>query len=128
MVKMNPILQLIDELERLGKSRDDAWQVPRAEGDLLYHIALAMNAKMIVEIGTSYGFSGLHWGMALKHTGGNLHTIDKEPKKFDSSKETFARAGLSEIITNHLGDARETLQQITGPIDIGFIDADKPST
>src|SRR5438477_10800326 len=102
MVHTDSVLQLIDELERLAKSRDDAWQVPRAEGNLLYHIALSMNAKTIVEIGTSYGFSGLHWGMALKQTGGKLHTIDKEPMKFESSKQTFAREGLSEVITHHL--------------------------
>jgi predicted O-methyltransferase YrrM len=125
---MNQIRQMIDELDRLGKSRDDAMQVPRIEGDLLYHIALSMNAKTIVEIGTSYGFSGLHWGMALKQTVGKLDTIDALQKKFDSSRETFARAGLSQTITNHLGNAHEVLKSIPGPIDIGFIDADKPST
>src|SRR5439155_15854284 len=128
MVHTDSVLQLIDELERLGKSRDDAWQVPRAEGDLLYHIALAMNAKTIVEIGTSYGFSALHWGLALKQTGGRLHTIDKEPKKYESSRQTFAHAGLADVITNYLGEAREVVKNMPGPIDISFIDADKPST
>jgi len=102
--------------------------VPRAEGGLLYHIALAMNAKTIVEIGTSYGFSGLHWGMALQQTGGRLHTIDKEPKKYQSSRETFARAGLADVIINYLGEAREIVKNMPGPVDIGFVDADKPST
>src|SRR6478752_5107614 len=125
---MDSIRVLIDELDRLGKSRDDAMQVPRVEGDLLYHIALSINAKTIVEIGTSYGFSGLHWGIALKQTGGKLHTIDALQKKFDSSRETFARAGLSQTITNYLGNAHDVLKSIPGPIDIGFIDADKPST
>src|SRR5206468_6340967 len=73
---MNTIDALIDELDRLRASRDDAWQIPRAEGDLLYHIALSMRAKTIVEVGTSYGFSGLFWAKALQQTGGQLHTID----------------------------------------------------
>ncbi|HEY8668518.1 MAG TPA: class I SAM-dependent methyltransferase, partial [Tepidisphaeraceae bacterium] len=94
----------------------------------LYHIALASNARLIVEVGTSYGFSGLWWGRALQQTGGKLNTIDVSSKKFDSSKETFARAGLSGIITNHLGDANQILARIAGPIDIAFIDADKPAT
>ena len=63
----------IDELERLGKTRDDALQVPREEGELLAGIALAHNAQIVIEIGTSYGFSGLWWGAALKETGGQLH-------------------------------------------------------
>jgi predicted O-methyltransferase YrrM len=125
---MDPnILAEIDELEALRKTRDDHWQIPRVEGDLLHHIALAANAKVIVEVGTSYGFSGLFWGAALKQTGGRLHTIDIAEKKFNSSKETFAKAGLGGVITNHQGDAREVLKRIEGPIDLAFIDADKPA-
>jgi predicted O-methyltransferase YrrM len=117
----------IDELDALRKTRDDHWQIPRVEGELLHHIALSANAKVIVEVGTSYGFSGLFWGAALKQTGGRLHTIDISEKKFDSSKQTFAAAGLGGVITNHLGDAREILKAIDGPIDLAFIDADKPA-
>lgn len=122
------ISQFIEKLDALGKTRDDAWQIPRIEGDLLHHIALSTRAKTIVEVGTSYGFSGLFWSMALKQTGGHLHTIDKDPKKFESSKQTFARAGVADVVTNYLGDAREILRNMPGEIDIAFIDADKPST
>ena len=121
------ILAAIDELDTLKKTRDDHWQIPRPEGDLLHHIALAANAKLIVEIGTSYGFSALFWGAALQHTGGHLHTIDIAQKKYDSSKATFAKAGLSTTITNHLGDAQHVLPTLPGPIDLAFIDADKPN-
>jgi caffeoyl-CoA O-methyltransferase len=119
---------LIDELDALRASRDDAWQVPRAEGEILHHVALASGARLIVEIGTSYGFSGLFWARALKRTGGRLHTIDRDPRKFESSKQTFARAGVADLITNYLGDAREILATMPNGIDLSFIDADKPST
>jgi predicted O-methyltransferase YrrM len=122
-----PILAAIDELDALRKTRDDHWQIPRAEGELLHHIALTAGAKLIVEIGTSYGFSGLFWGAALQHTGGRLHTLDIAEKKYHSSKATFARAGLADIIVNHLGDAQQVLPTIPGPIDLAFIDADKPA-
>ncbi len=121
------ILAAIEELDSLRKSRDDHWQIPRVEGELLHHIALSSNAELIVEIGTSYGFSGLFWGAALQQTGGKLHTIDVADKKFNSSKETFAKAGLTGVIVNHLGDAQEVLKKIDGPIDMAFIDADKPA-
>src|SRR5437868_12133477 len=109
--------ELIDELEAL-RTRPDAWQVPRVEGELLYHIALTSRAKLIVEVGTSYGFSALHWAAALTYTKGHLHTLDKDPKKFASSRETFTRAGVADLITNHLGDARELLKTLAGPFDI----------
>lgn len=123
------ILKLIDELESLRSSRDDHWQVPRVEGDLLYQIALSSGARLIVEVGTSYGFSGLFWGAALKKTGGVLHTIDISQKKFDSSKATFERAGLGKTIVNHLGDAMQVLPKVPSPIDLAFMDSgDKKST
>jgi predicted O-methyltransferase YrrM len=124
------ILALIDELDALRASRDDAWQIPRVEGDLLHQIALSTRAKTVVEIGTSYGFSGLFWSMALKRTGGHLHTIDRDPKKYESAKQTFHRAGVAEIVTNYLGDAAEILRNMPAGagIDIAFIDADKPAT
>jgi len=120
----------IDDLDALGKQRDDAWQIPRVEGELLHHIALATGARTIVEIGTSYGFSGLFWAAALRKTGGRLHTIDVDPKKYTSSRETFARAGVEDLVTGYLGDARQILASFptSPPIDLCFIDADKPST
>jgi predicted O-methyltransferase YrrM len=128
-MQFDPKIQsAIDELDKLGKTRDDAWQIPREEGHLLCQIALVAHAKLIVEVGTSYGFSGLFWASALKLSGGRLHTIDVNPKKFDSSKATFASAGVGDIITNHIGDAGGIIGRISGPIDIGFVDADKPST
>jgi predicted O-methyltransferase YrrM len=121
------ILKAIDELDQARKTRDDHWQIPRVEGEMLYHIALAAAASTIVEVGTSYGFSGLFWGAALKRTGGKLHTIDVSQKKYDASRQTFAQAGLAGVIVNHLGDAHDVLKQIGGPIDLAFIDADKPA-
>jgi len=122
------IRRLIDELDAHGKIRDDAWQITREEGELLHQIALSTSARVIVEIGTSYGFSALFFGAALLQTGGLLHTIDINPSKAESAKKTFADAGLGQIIINHVGAAVDLLATLKGPIDIAFIDADKPST
>jgi predicted O-methyltransferase YrrM len=97
------------------------------EGELLRQIVLSSGAKRIVEIGTSYGFSGLFWASGLRRTGGHLHTIDVSQKKFDASRKTFERAGVSDLVTNHLGDARAVVPALPDGIDIAFIDADKPS-
>lgn len=126
------VLALIDELDALRNSRDDHWQVPRVEGELLFQIAVAVGAKRILEVGTSYGFSGLFWGAALQRVGGTLHTIDISQKKFDSSRATFERAGLGTAVVNHLGDAAEVVPKVAragGPIDLAFMDSgDKKST
>ena len=116
------VLAVIDEIDALRKTRDDAWQVPRAEGEFFHQLALAAGAKQVVEVGTSYGFSGLFWASALKRTGGQLRTIDIDPKKVDASREAFRRAGLGSVVSNLQGDAGEVLKQIRGPIDIAFLD------
>jgi predicted O-methyltransferase YrrM len=126
----NPVAlsMLIDELDRLGRERDDAWQIPRIEGELLRQIALSHHARLIVEIGTSYGFSGLFWASALRTTGGTLHTVDKDPRKFELSKATFAKAGVGNLIVNHLGDGQQIIPKLPSDIDLAFIDAYKPAT
>jgi predicted O-methyltransferase YrrM len=129
MYLTDKLKSLIDEVDALRKTRDDTWQIPRIEGELLYQIALAANAKLIVEVGTSYGFSGLFWAAALSRTNGTLHTIDISQKKFDASREHFQRAGMADRVVNHLGDALAELPKIPGPIDIAFIDgSDKQSS
>ncbi len=125
---IQPIRVLIDQLDKLGKTRPDALQITLEEGELLHQIALASNARVIVEVGTSYGFSGLFFGSALLRTGGLLHTIDKNPDKVESAKQTFADAGIASLVTIHVGQAVEELAKLNGPIDLAFIDADKPST
>ena len=124
------LLTVIDELDELGKTRDDAWQVPRAEGEMLHHIALASRAQLIVEVGTSYGFSGLFWAAAMQQTGGQLQTIDKDKKKFESARDTFKRAGVKDFVISHLGDAQDVISRKMRDlsIDLAFIDADKPAT
>ena len=113
---------VIDEVDALRHSRDDHWQIPRVEGELLYQIAVAASAKLVVEVGTSYGFSGLFWAAALQRTGGILRTIDISQKKFDASRDHFERAGVGKVVVNHLGDAFEVLPKIVGPVDIAFLD------
>jgi predicted O-methyltransferase YrrM len=113
----------INHLDELAKTRNDAWQIPRAEGEVLHHIAVSADAKLIIEVGTSYGFSTLFWASAVRRTGGHVHTIDIDPRKYEMSKQTFADAGLSGQITSHLGDAATILKTLPDSIDIAFIDA-----
>ncbi|MBV9999257.1 MAG: DUF1442 domain-containing protein [Verrucomicrobia bacterium] len=129
MIPLSPALAAqIDTLDRLAQTRHDAWQVPRAEGELLAALAIGHQARLVVEVGTSYGFSGLWWSAALALTGGHLHTVDASEKKYTASKAAFAAAGVANRVTSYLGDARQVLTGMPDGIDLVFIDADKPST
>src|ERR1044072_5815786 len=94
------LLAAIEELER-PRTRDDPWQIPLVAGEVTCQLASATVAKLIAEIATSYGFSGLFWAAALRQTGGKLHTIDVNRRKFDMSREILARARVADIVTNH---------------------------
>jgi predicted O-methyltransferase YrrM len=84
-----------------------------------------MNAKNVVEIGTSTGYSGIWFGMALQNTGGKLTTFEIDAGRAATARANFKRAGMADIITLVEGNAHETVKQLKDPIDILFLDADK---
>jgi predicted O-methyltransferase YrrM len=59
--------------------------------------------------------------------GGRLVTVELNPLHAQTTRENIARAGLSDRVAVHHGDAREVLPQlqVEGPFDLAFIDAEK---
>jgi predicted O-methyltransferase YrrM len=103
----------------------DANPVPREAGAFIHALILAGGAKRAVEIGTSYGYSGLWIASALKENGGRLITIDRDPRKTESARTAFESAGLLDRIELRTGSAADVLPTIEGPIDFVLNDADK---
>ena len=99
--------------------------VPVQDGRFLRIMAQSMNAKNIVEIGTSTGYSGICFGMALKETGGKLTTYEIDAGRAATARANFKKAGMADIITLVEGDAHEEVKKLKEPIDILFLDADK---
>ncbi|WP_165246937.1 O-methyltransferase [Paludisphaera soli] len=100
--------------------------VSDADGRLMRQLVEAVNAKRVVELGTSTGESGLYFSLALRKTGGKLYTYDIDPGRVEVAKANFKRAGVEDLIVVTLGDAHETAPKNTEPIDVLFIDAEKP--
>jgi caffeoyl-CoA O-methyltransferase len=99
--------------------------VPPQDGRFLRIMAEAMSAKNVVEIGTSTGYSGIWFGMALQKTGGKLTTFEIDAQRAATARDNFKKAGMADIITVVLGDAHEKVKSLKDPIDILFLDADK---
>jgi predicted O-methyltransferase YrrM len=85
----------------------------------------SIDAKHVVEIGTSNGYSGIWLCLALKGTGGKLTTHEIDEGRAALARENFKRAGVEDIVTLVMGDAHETVTRIKEPIDLLFLDADK---
>ncbi len=107
------------ELVRLGEFY---FAVSPEEGNLLYILARATNARKIVEFGASFGVSSIFLAAAAKDNGGILITTEVHPEKCAALHDTFDRAGLSDAVTLLEGDARKTLDSVSGPVDLLFLD------
>jgi predicted O-methyltransferase YrrM len=117
------ILSVLDELDQ-GQSRG-MMNVPQEDGRILRMLTEAVGAKHVVEIGTSNGYSGIWFCLALRTTGGKLTTHDIDEGRASLARENFKRAGVDNMVTLVMGDAHETVTKIKEPIDVLFIDADK---
>jgi predicted O-methyltransferase YrrM len=94
-------------------------------------LALAVGARRILEIGTLGGYSTIWLARALP-PGGQLVTLEVDPRHAEVARGNLARAGLAGLVEVRLGAALDTLPQLAaeagGPFDLFFIDADKQST
>ena len=115
------ILGILDDILARQRYRN----VPPQDGRLLRLLTETMNAKNVVEIGTSTGYSAIWFGMALQKTGGKLITFEIDAERAATARANFKRAGMADTITLIEGNAHETVKQLKGPIDILFLDADK---
>jgi predicted O-methyltransferase YrrM len=80
----------------------------------------------VLEIGTSTGLSGLWFLIALRTTGGRLTTLELDPQRAALARAHFKKAGVDSLVTLIEGDAHQNIAQVKGPLDIVFIDAEKP--
>ena len=107
------------------RARQSYRNVPPQDGRFLRITTQAMNARNVVEIGTSTGYSGIWFGLALEKTGGKLTTYEIDAQRAATARANFKRAGMSDIITLIEGNAHEEVKNLKDPIDILFLDADK---
>lgn len=113
-------------LEELGQTDNSNLMVPLEDGRLLRMLAETTAAKNIVEIGTYNGYSTLWFCLALRHTGGRVTTHELSANNIAMARDNFKKAGVEDLVTIVEGDAHEMVTKLTEPIDILFIDADKP--
>lgn len=116
------VLAVIEDAERSGRLFSN---VPPSDGRLLRLLTEAVAARHVVEIGTSTGYSGLWFCLALQKTGGKLTTFEIDSRRAAMAREHFKQAGVDKLVTLIEGDAHQTIARIKEPIDVLFIDADK---
>ena len=82
-----------------------------AQGQLLRMFVQMTGAKRVLELGTFTGYSAICLGSGLP-SDGHLDTLELNDELEDLILEGFERAGLSDIISLHIGDCKETLRRL----------------
>ncbi|MCC7411139.1 MAG: O-methyltransferase [Gammaproteobacteria bacterium] len=93
-----------------------------AAGSVLNLLARGANARRVLEVGTSYGYSTIWMAAAVRETGGRVISLDLQPAKQAYARSALERAGLAAQVEFVAGDALETIARCDGPFDFVLID------
>lgn len=96
----------------------------QVQGQLLKMLVQISGARRIIEIGSFTGYSGTCMALGLPE-GGMIDALEINDELEDLMREGWQRAGVSDRITLHIGDAAESLRSLSGPYDMVFMDANK---
>jgi len=138
---INSISNVLNELEiqsNLEKSRtvdvpheDRMLAITKETGELLNMILRLKNAKNMLEVGMSTGYSTIWCAEAISVQSGKIITIEQNPSKIKRAKENFQKAGVTDTITIKKGLAMQILTELSLQqrykdfFDFVLIDADK---
>ena len=94
------------------------------QGRLLKMFVGMIKPKLILEIGTYSGYSGLCLAEGLPEDG-HLHTIEINDEQEDFTLPWFKNSPYADKITMHIGNAMEIIPELGLTFDMAFIDGDK---
>jgi caffeoyl-CoA O-methyltransferase len=117
---------LIEATGALG--RVSGMQIAPEQGALMTMLTRLVDARFAVEVGTFTGYSSICIARGLAD-GGRLLCLDVSDEWTSIARDHWRRAGVDDRIELRLGPAADALRSLPAdpPIDLAFIDADKPS-
>jgi len=106
-----------------GRRRNEFLLSVGAEsGQLLGILIKAARARIIVEVGTSYGYSTVWLAEAARTTGGKVYSLELDGGKVQYARAMLEKAGLGAQVEFLLGDAIASLHAVREPVDFVLID------
>lgn len=120
-------------LSNLEKTKNSFWNLDRECANFLNTLIKIKNAKNVLEIGTSNGYSGIWILKALKETKGKLTTVEYWEKRQSVARANFLKCVPEVYAESKIGAAVIVLEDMLDEIkqnkrekfDFVFIDANK---
>lgn len=94
------------------------------QGVFLKMVSQMIQPKSVLEIGTYTGYSAICLADGIP-SGGKLITIEQDIELEDFIKNYVRKAGKQSVIDIKIGNALEKVDELEGPFDLIFIDAEK---
>ena len=94
------------------------------QGRVISMLSKMIRPKTVVEVGTYTGYSALCWAEGLVD-GGVVHTIEIDDELEPKIRKFINQSEFTNRIELHIADAMKKLNELEGPFDIVFLDADK---
>jgi caffeoyl-CoA O-methyltransferase len=114
------------EEETRATTKAPGMMVGPLEGQFLGWLVWLSQARNVLEIGTFTGYSSVSMALSLPE-GGRITSLDVNGETTAAARRYAEEAGVADRIAYRVGPAIETLEQLEGPFDMVFIDADKES-
>ncbi|KKZ85813.1 methyltransferase [Rhizobium phaseoli] len=96
--------------------------VGRETGQFINILARSLMAPTILELGTSFGYSGIWLAEAARASGGRLITMEMHGYKSAYAQDMAAKAGLADHVDFKVGDAVEMIGALSTGIDFVLVD------
>ena len=133
------VRRVLDEYEARSQAEAERWQqlewnnfvherdkfllaVGPATGRLMNLLVREAQSKVILEIGTSYGYSTVWLAEAARATQGRVITLELHGNKQQYARERLTQAGLEKFVDFRLGDAKESLAKLGTSVDFVLLD------
>jgi predicted O-methyltransferase YrrM len=102
----------------------DTWMraVGPHTGQLMNILVKSLKAPRILELGTSYGYSGIWLAEAARASGGHVTSIEMHDYKSAFARDMAVKAGLADYIDFRIGDAVSLIPVLPGNFDFILVD------
>jgi len=126
----------LDELYAAGRAHDEALEdrlerfryVEPETAELLGVLVRALQAKRVLEIGTSNGYSTIWLADAAEAVGGSVVSLEVEPERTELARSNLTDAGVAGVVELRTEDAGAFLAAAgDGSWDLVFLDAERPA-